>query len=155
MGLTDAEARALRVAAMLHDVGMAAAGELITVSDRPLSTVEWGMLKMHPVIARDVLEQAPALHEAIPIVYHHHEHYDGTGYVVGLSGEGIPLGSRILAVADAYVAMTSDRPYRIAMTHAEALAELRAQSGSQFDPQVVVAFAELSARKHVGVQPHR
>lgn len=145
MGLTDDEMVALRIASMLHDVGMSAAGDVVTVSNRPLSTVEWGMLKMHPVIASDVLAQAPALREAIPIVYHHHEHYDGSGYVVGLSGEHIPLGARILAVADAYVAMTSDRPYRPAMTHEQALAELKERSGSQFDPEVVRAFDELSS----------
>ena len=144
LGLTSAEAEALRIAAMLHDVGMSAAGEMVAVSKRPLSTVEWGMLKMHPVIAAEILAQTPALREVIPIVYHHHEHFDGTGYVAGLSGEGIPLGARILAVADAYVAMTSDRPHRGAMSRAEAIAELREGSGNQFDPDVVTAFIELT-----------
>jgi HD-GYP domain-containing protein (c-di-GMP phosphodiesterase class II) len=114
--------QALRVAALLHDVGMAAVGDAAAIGDRPLSTVEWGLLKMHPVIAADVLAQAPALHDAVPIVYHHHEHFDGEGYVLGIAGEQIPLGARVLAIADAYTAMTSDRPYRKARSSAEAFA---------------------------------
>jgi HD-GYP domain-containing protein (c-di-GMP phosphodiesterase class II) len=80
------------------------------------------------------------------VVLYHHEHYDGTGYVTGIAGSAIPLGARILAVADAYVAMTSDRPYRAAMTSDQAMTELSAKSGSQFDPKVVVAFVELRKR---------
>jgi len=147
LGLDDTELQALRIAAMLHDIGMTAAGDVINVSRRPLSTVEWGMLKMHPVIAAEILEQAPALREVVPIVYHHHEHYDGAGYVLGLAGESIPRGARILAVADSYVAMTSERSYRPALTHEEALAELRSQAGSQFDPAVVRAFEELTGNQ--------
>jgi HD-GYP domain-containing protein (c-di-GMP phosphodiesterase class II) len=130
---------------MLHDIGMSAAGEVVAVSDRRLSTVEWGMLKMHPVIAAEILAQAPALREAVPIVYHHHEHYDGGGYVGGLAGEAIPIGARILAVADAFVAMTSERPYRGAKTQAAAIAELVAESGAQFDPYVVQTLGDMLA----------
>ncbi len=137
------ELDALRVAALLHDIGMSAAGDMVSASSRRLSTVEWGMLKMHPVIAAEILEQAPALHDAIPIVYHHHEHYDGGGYVSGLAGDLIPLGARVLAVADAYVAITSPRPYRSAKTPAEAVKDLLGESGSQFDPAVVQALAAL------------
>jgi len=138
--LDSATQQALRVAALLHDVGMASVGDAVTTVDRPLSTVEWGLLKMHPVIAAEVLAQAPSLHAAIPIVYHHHEHFDGEGYVEGIVGDEIPLGARILAVADAFVAMTSPRPYRRARTDAEALEEMQARSGTQFDPQVVTAL---------------
>jgi HD-GYP domain-containing protein (c-di-GMP phosphodiesterase class II) len=102
---------------------------------------------MHPVIAAEILEQAPALREVAPIVYHHHEHYDGAGYVNGLSGAEIPLGARILAVADAYVAMTSMRPYRQAMSHEAAVAELRANAGTQFDPHVVEALVDVAAER--------
>ena len=143
LGLTPPEAEALRIATMLRDIGMSAAGEAVAVSDRPLSTVEWGMLKMHPVIAADILARTPALRQVIPIVTHHHEHFAGTGYILGLRGERIPLGARILAVADAYVAMTSDRPYRHALSHSAAVAELLECSGSQFDPGIVTAFVEL------------
>ena len=129
---------------MLRDVGMSAAGEAVAVSDRPLSTVEWGMLKMHPVIAADILARTPALRQVIPIVTHHHEHFDGTGYILGLRGQRIPLGARILAVADAHVAMTSERPYRHALSHTAAVAELLECSGNQFDPDIVTAFVELA-----------
>ncbi len=146
LGVDDVELQALRIAAMLHDIGMTAAGDVVAVGDRPLSTVEWGLLKMHPSIAADIIGQAPALQEVAPIVYHHHEHYDGSGYVAGVAGTAIPLGARILSVADAYVAMTSDRPYRGAMTPEQAVGELTAKSGSQFDPRVVAAFVEVHKR---------
>jgi HD-GYP domain-containing protein (c-di-GMP phosphodiesterase class II) len=147
MGLDDRESRALEMAALLHDIGMIASGEAAAATDRPLTTTEWGLLKMHPVIAAEILEHAPALREVAPIVYHHHEHYDGTGYVNGTSATEIPLASRILAVADAYVAMTSPRPYRSAMAHEEALTELRSLAGTQFDPHVVQALVDLATER--------
>lgn len=144
MGLPSTEQQALNVAALLHDIGMSMAGGPIGGSARPLSTVERGMLKAHPVVAAEILADVPALREVVPIVYHHHEWFDGHGYCGGLAGESIPLGSRILAVADAFVAMTSERPYRRAMSVATALEELESKSGSQFDPDVVhVLEAEL------------
>ena len=146
LGVDETEMRALRISAMLHDIGMTAAGDVVAVGDRPLSTVEWGLLKMHPSIAADIIGQAPALKEVAPIVYHHHEHYDGSGYVARIAGAAIPLGARILSVADAYVAMTSDRPYRAAMSAQQAVDELAAKSGSQFDPRVVAAFLEIHKR---------
>lgn len=145
MAMSPDEIAALRIAALLHDIGMAAAGDVVSVTARQLSTVEWGMLKMHPVIAAEILAQAPALRGAIPIVAHHHEHYDGGGYTGGLAGDTIPLGARVLAIADAYVAMTSERPYRRAKTPAEAMEVLVEESGSQFDPSVVQALVELQA----------
>lgn len=146
MGLMDREQQALRIAAMLHDIGMSAVGEGVAVSRRPLSTIETGMLRLHPVIAAEILDQAPALQDVVPIVYHHHERYDGSGYALGLAGDQIPIGSRILAVADAYVAMTSDRPYRTAMSHSKAMQELSDGIGTQFDPEVVHVFTELALK---------
>ncbi len=146
LGVDDAQLQALRIAAMLHDIGMNAAGDVVAVGDRPLSTVEWGLLKMHPSIAADIIGQAPSLREVAPIVYHHHEHFDGSGYVTGASGTAIPLGARILSVADAYVAMTSDRPYRSAMSSERAVQELTAKSGTQFDPRVVEGFLRIKDR---------
>ena len=142
MHLPPHDLEALRVAALLHDVGMTSAAQVVGVSGRPLSTVEWGMLKMHPAAAVGILERVPALADVVPIVRHHHEHWDGSGYVAGLAGEEIPLGARILAVADAYVAMTSQRPYRDPLSSGEALAELSVKAGSQFDPAVVHVLAE-------------
>jgi len=142
-GISEDDAKALRIAAMLHDLGMSAAGNVAPFTDEPLSTVEWGMLKMHPVIAAEIMSQAPALSSVIPLVYHHHEHFDGTGYVAGLAGTQIPLGARILSVADAYVAMTSGRPYRAALTRSQAVCEMRRLAGTQFDPRVVSALIEI------------
>jgi HD-GYP domain-containing protein (c-di-GMP phosphodiesterase class II) len=143
VGLGGTELQGLRIAALVHDIGMAAAGDLHSLGDRPLSTVEWGMLKLHPVIAAEVLSQAPSLREAVPIVYHHHEHFDGSGYVQGLAGDDIPLGARVLAVADSYVAMTSPRAYRKAMTTEKAIQELVSGSGTQYDPEVVSALSSI------------
>lgn len=143
MHLNPDDARAVEIAAMLHDIGMSSLGPVGVEGARPLSTVDRGLLKMHPMIAADILEQAPALRAVAPIVYHHHEHFDGSGYVAGVAGEVIPLGARILSVADAYVAMTSDRPYRRAMSAERAAAELLEKAGTQFDPDVVSAFVGL------------
>ncbi|MBI5232060.1 MAG: GAF domain-containing protein [Coriobacteriales bacterium] len=143
IGLDHDELRALTIAGLLHDIGMDAAGEGVATQRRTLSTVEWGMVKLHPSIAKDLLEQAPALKEVVPIVYHHHEHYDGTGYTAGVAGERIPLGARILSIADAWVAMTSERPYRRALNSEQAIAELEDKAGSQFDPLVVETFVGL------------
>lgn len=143
MGLSETERDALTIAALLHDIGMSAAGDLCAVVDRPLSTVEQGLLKTHPVIAADILRRVPALRDCVPIVYHHHESYDGSGYVTGLKADAIPLGARVLAVADSFVAMTSSRPYRPAMTAEEALAEMSRLAGTQYDPEVVRALTEI------------
>ena len=143
VGMTDTELHALELAALFHDLGMTAAGQGLVLEGRQLSTVEQGVLKMHPVIAAEVLEEVPALIEVIPIVYHHHERFDGEGYVAGLAGESIPLGARVLAVVDSFVAMTTERPYRDARTPEEALRELTEHAGTQFDPAVVDEFVRL------------
>ncbi len=143
MGLDEHESRSLEIAALLHDIGMIATGDASGVRKRPLTTVEWALLKMHPVVAAELLQQSPTLKDVAPIVYHHHEHYDGSGYAAGIAGEDIPLAARILSVADAFVAMTSDRPYRRALSREEALAELDREAGAQFDPHVVAALRDM------------
>ncbi len=142
LAIGDGERETLRVAALLHDIGMAVAGDPLALRHQPLSTVEQGLLKLHPQIAAEILDEMPALRDVVPVVYHHHEWYDGGGYLGGIAAEEIPLGARILAVADAYVALTSERPYRCAVEHASALAEIRDKAGTQFDPAVVDALAE-------------
>jgi HD-GYP domain-containing protein (c-di-GMP phosphodiesterase class II) len=141
--LPEEELRSLEIAAVLHDLGMWLSAGGVGASERPLSTVDRGLVRAHPGVGADVLEQVPSLRDVAPIVYHHHEHFDGKGYDVGLSGEDIPLGSRIIAVADAFLAMTADRPYRDRRSVQAALDELSATSGSQFDPAVVEAFVRL------------
>ncbi len=143
LGIPTEEQNALEIASMLHDIGMSIVADRGAPSHRPLSTVERGLLAMHPAVAADILNHAPALRAATPIVYHHHERFDGSGYVAGLAGEQIPLGARILSVADAFVAMTSDRPYRRAFTTSQALSEMRKSAGTQFDPGIVETLVAL------------
>jgi HD-GYP domain-containing protein (c-di-GMP phosphodiesterase class II) len=147
LGLVGEDLVSLRMAAILHDVGMGLATGSVGSTDRPLSTVDRGLVRAHPKVASDVLEQVPSLEGLAPVVRHHHERFDGDGYDGGLSGASIPLGSRILAVVDAFVAMTSARPYRDALGVSNALAELDGGSGGQFDPRVVDAFGSLLARR--------
>ncbi len=140
MGLSRVEMDRIRVAALLHDLGkLALPGEIL---DKPssLTDLEWQVVGEHPRIGQVILEQATSMRDAVPIVLHHHERYDGTGYPHGLRGEEIPLGARIVAVADAYHAMVHERPYKSALTHAQALAELRRHAATQFDPTVVDVF---------------
>lgn len=144
LGMTERELDALRIAALLHDIGMPVTGAEGPGLDRPLTTVEWGMVKTHPIIAARALEGVAALEDVAPIVLHHHERFDGSGYVGGLSGEEIPWLARILAVADAFVAMTSYRPYRPPMAPAEAIGVLESNAGTQFDPSVVETLAKIA-----------
>lgn len=142
-GLPADEQEALKVASLLHDIGMSTAGETLGSGRRPLSTIEHGLVKLHPQIAAEILDELPALRSVAPIVYHHHEWFDGQGYLNGLSGESIPLGARILAVADAYVAMTSGRSYRAALSQNQAMGELLEKAGTQFDPAVVDVLQDI------------
>ncbi len=143
LGLTTEAQEALEFAALLHDIGMAAVADAGVATAGPLTTVERGLIKMHPTVAADILAKTPALSAVTPIVFHHHERFDGAGYGGGVGGSDIPLGARILSVADAYVAMTSDRPYRKALDTEKATAELLANAGTQFDPDVVQALVRL------------
>jgi HD-GYP domain-containing protein (c-di-GMP phosphodiesterase class II) len=147
MGLGGDEIVSLRIAAILHDVGMGLATGSVGSTDRPLSTVDRGLVRSHPKVASDVMQQVPSLEPLAPLVRHHHERFDGDGYDTGLAGSSIPLGSRILAITDAFVAMTSARPYRDALGPEAALDELNNGSGAQFDPAVVESFISLLAKR--------
>jgi two-component system cell cycle response regulator len=111
----------------------------------PLDDGEWALMRQHTIIGERILLAAPALKPVAALVRASHERWDGTGYPDRLAGEAIPLGARIVAVCDAYDAMTSDRTYRASITATEAIAELRRCAGSQFDPAVVDAFAATLA----------
>jgi HD-GYP domain-containing protein (c-di-GMP phosphodiesterase class II)/HAMP domain-containing protein len=138
--VTDDEMAVLRSAAVLHDIGKIGIAEQILRKPGPLDADEWATMRQHPDLGAGIVGPVSSLGPVVPILQHHHERWDGTGYPGRLSGEEIPLGSRILAVADAYEAMTSDRAYRNAMSVAEALSILKAGSGHQWDPRVVKAF---------------
>jgi len=145
LDLEEGEVERIRVAALLHDVGKVAVPEDILEKPSALTTTEWRTVVQHPRIGQVILEQAAALKEAVPIILHHHERYSGHGYPFGLRGNDIPLGARIVAIADAYDAMTHDRPYKRAISHDDAVAELRRHAGTQFDPELVTLFCDLFA----------
>jgi len=146
MGLPAEEVEEIRLASLLHDVGKIGVPDRVLSKTGRLSNEEYSAIKMHPTMSVKIIEPLPHLAKIIPVIYHHHEHYDGTGYVEGKSGDKIPLGSRIISAADAYEAMTSDRPYRKALSREEAMAELQRNSGTQFDPEVVGLFLDLLER---------
>ncbi len=143
LALPEAEIDRLRIAALLHDVGKVAVPEEILEKPSALTSAEWRSVVQHPRIGQVILEQAAALKDAVPIILHHHERYAGHGYPYGLRGNEIPLGTRIVAIADAYDAMVNDRPYKQSVTHEGAIVELRRHAGTQFDPELVELFCDL------------
>jgi two-component system, cell cycle response regulator len=142
LGLDAEHLDVIRRAADLHDVGKAAIPDAILSKPGPLTDGEWEFMRRHTVIGERILAAAPALAPVAELVRASHERWDGSGYPDRLAGDAIPLGSRIVAVCDAFDAMITDRPYQRAKTPAEAIAELRRVAGSQLDPGVVEAFAE-------------
>jgi diguanylate cyclase (GGDEF)-like protein len=140
LALPKEEVERIGEGALLHDVGKIGVPDAILAKAGGLSPQEWKSIRRHPVLGRQIIEQAPELMDVVPLVLHHQEHYDGSGYPQRLRGDDIPLGARIIAAADAYHAIRSDRPYRSGRTHEEATLELRRCSGGQFDPAVVEAL---------------
>ena len=140
LALNPDEVHRVESAALLHDIGKVGIPDSILHKDGPLDDDEWVLMKEHPVIGERILRAIPGLGGVARIVRHEHERWDGGGYPDGLAGDAIPMGSRIILACDAYHAMTSDRPYRKAMSHTDALRELRQSAGTQFDPQVVEAL---------------
>ncbi len=145
LGLPEPEIERIRVAALLHDIGKLAVPDQILDKPAPLTAEEWQSVVQHPRIGQAVIERVTALGDAGAIILHHHEHYSGHGYPFGLRGTDIPLGARIVAIADAYDAMVRDRPYRAAIGHEAAIAELRQHAQVQFDPELVERFCDLYA----------
>ncbi len=126
--------------ALLHDIGKIGVPDEILRKAGPLTDEEWELMKRHPELGAEIVAPVKKLVDVAPIIRSHQEKFDGSGYPDGLRGEEIPLGARILAVVDAYGAMTDERVYRKARSHEEALAELRRCAKTHFDPEVVDAF---------------
>jgi HD-GYP domain-containing protein (c-di-GMP phosphodiesterase class II) len=131
-----------RLGGWLHDVGKAAIPDRILNKPAPLDEAEWSVMRTHTVAGEQVVRQLAAVREAAAAVRHHHERWDGSGYPDGLAGVAIPIEARIVAAADAYMAMTSDRVYAPARTPQQAVAELRRSAGSHLDPGVVAALLD-------------
>ena len=147
MNLGENDLEIIRVGALLHDLGKIGISDLVLQKPGRLTPEETELIQQHPVIGKRILENVQGLEAYLGIVELHHENLDGTGYPHGLKGEDTPLYARIVKVADAYDAMTSDRPYRRGKSHAEAIAVLRSVSGSEMDPLVVEAFALLGDQR--------
>lgn len=150
--LPVASVEAVHYAGILHDIGKIGVEDGVLKKAGNLTKEDWEKIRSHPVIGADIVKNVKFLEGIGAIIRHHHERFDGTGYPDGLKGEDIPLGARIVCVADAFDAMTTERAYRKAMTVDEAVAELRRQAGRQFDPEVVDKFVryvvpELKAQR--------
>jgi HD-GYP domain-containing protein (c-di-GMP phosphodiesterase class II) len=141
--LQPADVERIRWAALLHDVGKL--GLPTSVLDKPLelTSLEWELVKRHPIESARIIEGVDLFRDQLEGVRHHHERYDGHGYPDGLHGEEIPLDARIIAVADAFDAMTTNRAYRLPIDRLEAFGRLARGAGTQFDPVVVNAFGEV------------
>lgn len=137
LGLDEAEVGRVRAAALLHDVGKVAIPDDVMDYPGALDDDQWALIREHPAIGERIVHAVAGMAGVARIVRHEHEHFDGSGYPDGLAGEEIPIGSRIILACDAYHAMTSDRPYRHAMSHATAVDQLLDNAGPQFDPEVV------------------
>ena len=140
LGLSHDELKQLRIGGLFHDIGKIGVPDSILLKTEILTDEEYSEIKNHPSIGKHILSSASIFSDIVPIVYHHHEKYDGTGYPGKLSGEDIPLLARITAVADTFDAMTSKRSYRDALSLEVAKNEIERCSGTQFDPKVVEAF---------------
>lgn len=134
----------IRIAAALHDIGYLGISDHIRQKAHPLTDEELALIKNHPLYSVDICSVWPGMKHMLPWIKHHHERFDGLGYPDGIAGTDIPIGARILAIADAFDALTSARPYRKAHTQAEALVTLLENAGTQWDPEYVALFCELA-----------
>jgi putative two-component system response regulator len=153
VGLRGEELEAVAYGALLHDVGKIGVPEHLLRKEGPLSDDEWGLMRRHPEIGERICQPLRASRAFAPIIRHHHERFNGTGYPDGLRAERIPLGARIVAIADAYEAMVHGRPYQPAQAHSAARDELMRLRGAQFDPELVPVFLDELERDGQGLPP--
>lgn len=147
MHLNEVELHSLQYASLLHDAGKVDIPQEILAKPSKLTSQEYGIIKTHPLMGAQIVKHVESLKPLVPIILYHHEKYDGTGYPSGLKKGQIPLGARIMSVADAFEAMISGRPYRGMVSVGDAIAEIKKNSGTQFDPKVVEAFLELVKKR--------
>jgi len=143
LGLDATTVAAVQLGALCHDIGEIRIPESILRKPADLTREEWDIVRQHPVLGAKVIQQVTALQEVVPAILHHHERFDGQGYPGKLQGQKIPLSAQIVAVVAAFQAMTSDRPYRPARSTEQALSELRRNTGTQFNAEVVEAFVAV------------
>lgn len=158
LGFSESTLKELELSALFHDIGKIGIPDSVLMKPARLTKAEFEIMKSHPVRSAKILEKISSFHALIPGIKYHHERYDGLGYPEGLKGEDIPLFARIILIADTYDAMTSTRPYRLALDKEIAFEELRRCSGTQFDGKLVDAFIRairsqqyLHTRRSVGV----
>ena len=147
LGLSEKQIDEIELAGLLHDIGKIGVEDRVLMKPSRLDPDETELMRRHPIYGASILEPSAALRPLVPIVLHHHENFDGSGYPEGLKGEEIPIGSRIMIVADAYEAMTSDRIYRKAIGHDRAMEQLTKYKGAQFDPRVVRALHDIVRKR--------
>jgi putative nucleotidyltransferase with HDIG domain len=152
LGLPDKDLSILAKGALLHDIGKIGIPDSILLKPGKLTDEEWKIMKRHPTMGYELLKKIDFLEEAAEIVLSHHEHYNGEGYPRGLKGEKIPLGARIFSIVDALDAMTSNRPYRQALSFKEAIERIAKGSGSQFDPSIVRVFLSIPKEEWIEIR---
>jgi HD-GYP domain-containing protein (c-di-GMP phosphodiesterase class II) len=143
LNLPEKEIARIETAARVHDLGKIAVPDAILLKPGPLTEEEWKVMKQHPVVSAEILSGLEIYKDCVDIIRHEHEHWDGSGYPDGLKGEEIPLGSRIIAVADVWHALISDRPYRKAYTKEEARKIMQEMAGKTLDPKLVEVFLKI------------
>ncbi|NPA91049.1 MAG: HD-GYP domain-containing protein [Chloroflexi bacterium] len=143
MGLPWEEVETIRAAARVHDLGKIEIDSIVLNKPGRLDDREWELMRRHPIVGAEIISRFPEFARGADYIRYHHERWDGKGYPYGLKGEEIPLGARIIAVADSYDAMTTDRPYRRALSRDVVVAELKRGAGVQWDPRVVAAFLRV------------
>ncbi|MCX8044056.1 MAG: HDOD domain-containing protein, partial [Desulfobacterota bacterium] len=153
LGFTKPDQDRLFLAGLLHDIGMVYVPQELVAKTDQLSEEEMEVVKKHPLVAEKILAHLRLLQPVVPMIRHHHEWYDGSGYPDGLRGNDIPQGARILAIVDCYDALVSARPHRPAKTAVEAIAEMQTLSGTQFDPELFPVFSDLVASEATAAAP--